>query len=141
MRIGPCSSFVLMIWVAAFALLAVLPSGMAVAQTQGPEDIAEEEARAKASLYRLFMAAEQGVTANQDDYDATYYEIDLDFNTSTNIVSGTVEMRAVVTGGSLTQVELNFSDNMTVSAVTSGGSPSTWTHPSDILRIDLDKTV
>lgn len=115
-------------------------AGAAYAQAEGPQDIAAEEARAKAELYRRFYLAELGATANQNDYDAIYYELNLDANTSTNVLSGTVEMTATVTGTSLTQVELDFDDNMTVSACTSGGSGTTYSHASGILTIDLDKT-
>lgn len=122
------------------ALVAYLiPVGTACAQAQGPEDVAEEEAKAKAGLYRLIYTAEQGATANQDDYDVHYYDIDLNVDPSTSTLSGTVEMRAKVTGASLTQAELNFSGSMTVTAVTAGGSASTWTHVSDILTINLDR--
>ncbi len=116
------------------------PTDAVFAQTQGPEDIADELAQAKARQYRLFMDAERAVTANQGFFDVKYYGLDLDFDPVSQLVSGTVETRAVVTGDSISQVELNFKDNMTVSAVTSGGAASTFTHTSNLLTIDLDRT-
>ncbi len=107
---------------------------------QGPEDIAEEIAQAKARRRVLFMAAEAAQTANQSYFDVTYYGLDLDFDTVSQTVSGTAEMRATVTGSSISQVELNFESDMTVSSVTSAGSPSTFSHASDLLTIDLDRS-
>jgi aminopeptidase N len=121
--------------------LAFGPSRAALAQTQGPEDIADELARAKARHYRLLMGAESSATANQDDFDVSYYLLDLDFDTSSEIVSGSVEMRAVVAGTSIDAVDLNLKDNMSVSSVMSGaGMPLGFTHASDLLSIDLDRT-
>jgi hypothetical protein len=130
----------IVVTIAAVLAGAALTYATSYAQTEGPQDIAAEEAKAKAELYRQFHLAESAATANQDDYDAIYYDLDLDANTSTNVLSGTVEMHATVTGASLAQVELNFDDNMTVSACTSGGSGTTYSHASDILTIDLDRT-
>ncbi len=125
----------------AAVILACAAPAAALAQSQGPEDIADELARAKARRYMLLMGAEKAATANQDDYDAYYYMLELDFDPSARIVSGTVEMRALVSGSSIDQVELNLKDNMAVSAVMSGaGMPLSFTHSSDLLTIGLDRT-
>jgi hypothetical protein len=86
------------------------------------------------------MAAEQTVTPNQGRYDATYYELDLDFDPTIDIVSGTVEVQARVTGTAIDSLDLHFKDNMTVSSVTAGESPSTFNHAPHILTIYLDRT-
>ncbi len=82
------------------------------------------------------MAAEK--TANQDDWDAIHYDIDLTLSPSTNTLNGVVTVTAEVTGAFITTLDLNLDSNMTVTAATSGGAATTWNHASNILTVDLD---
>jgi hypothetical protein len=79
-------------------------------------------------------------TSNQALYDARYYALDLSLNPTTRILTGVVTMWLTVTGGPLTQVDLDLADNMVVSSLTSAGIPVTFTHTGGILRVNLDRT-
>jgi aminopeptidase N len=122
------------------ALLLLWTAPALWAQGTGPEDIADELARAKARIYKLMIEAEQEATPNQGSYDVTYYGLDLEFDTTLDIVSGTVEVRAKVTAAEIDSLELNLKDNMNVSAATAGGGATAFSHAADILTIYLDRT-
>jgi aminopeptidase N len=96
----------------------------------------------KAAAYRAFEIGKLGErqTTNQDSYDARYYDLDLNLNPSTNILTGIVKIRVQVVSGPLTTLELDLYNIMTVSSVTSGGPPTTFTHAGDILTVNLDRS-
>jgi len=79
-------------------------------------------------------------TSNQDLYDAQYYGLDLSLNPATRILTGVVTVRVTVVAGPLTQVDLNLASNLTVSAVTSGGTGATFSRPVDFLNVTLDRS-
>ena len=80
------------------------------------------------------------MTANQASYDVRYYDLNLQPNPSTQILTGAVRVLASVTAGPLTTLELDLASGpLTVDAVTCAGSPATFTHASDLLTINLDR--
>ena len=66
-----------------------------------------------------------------------HYLLDLDFEPTTRIISGTVAVTALSTVASLTTVPLDLYDHMSVSAVRRDGTSLTYHHHSDVLTIQL----
>ncbi|MBN1824983.1 MAG: T9SS type A sorting domain-containing protein [Candidatus Eisenbacteria bacterium] len=127
---------------AAFLLAALLLPVLAFAQDEAlsPRLQAHKaEADRKAEFFRQLMIAGRP-TSNMDLYDVKHYDVDIDLDPTTELVSGTVTMTAEVTGASLDEADLDLLDNMTVSGATSGGSATTWSHASDVVTVDLDRT-
>ena len=99
----------------------------------------QEEAVMKNRLARLVLESEAAQTRNQVDYDARHYDLDLDLNPSTNILTGTVVATVEVLAPSITIVELDLRTSMTVSAATSGGNPTNWSHANHVVTVNLDR--
>jgi len=112
----------------------------AAPEPKGPGDISHEIAEAKARFYARLPILESTPTTNQDYYDATYYWLDIAIDPTTQTVSGAVRMVAEVVTGPLTTADIDLYDNMTVSAVLSGGIATTFSHAGDILSVDLDRS-
>jgi len=87
-----------------------------------------------AAHYNALAKASQ--RADIFDYDVHYYDIDLDINIETEIVTGLVEVHIVSEVDNLESIQLDFASGMTVDAVTLNGA--TFNHFSDILSITLD---
>jgi len=71
-----------------------------ISNAQSPKiDIAfrENMIARKARHYKQMMLCEQQKTANQEDYDVTYYSLDLTPDPTTFILDGIVEVVAEVT--------------------------------------------
>ena len=100
----------------------------------------EQEASLKARLAKALMETERAMTLNQEHYNALYYNLELNLNPSTNILTGLVTVRAEVTGSSLVALDLDLRNNMSVSSVTAGGVATTFTHSNHLLTADLDRT-
>ncbi len=79
-------------------------------------------------------------TANQDMYDVKYYGLDLKVDPVAKKVSGTVTVKAQVTGTSISQMELNLVQSDTVLQVMSSGRSLAFSHQNDMLAITLDRT-
>ena len=84
---------------------------------------------------RPFTAAR----ALQEDYDATYYNIEIEFYSTSKTVDGSVTMRAASLVDGLTNVFLDLHDNMAVSSVVGDGAvPLSFVHADDRLDVSLD---
>jgi len=97
----------------------------------------------KAKHYQQLYSIEQEITANQQDYDVTYYSLHLTPDPATSILSGQVEVVAEVLGATLDQMELNFWDGMTITDIHRPDSPDlqlSYTRSQDLLMITLDST-
>lgn len=84
-------------------------------------------------------AIARGQSPNQAQYDARFYDLDLDLDPDARILTGTVAMKAEVVSGPLHLMEIDLDNILTVSSVTSGGFTTTYTHASDLLTVDLDR--
>jgi aminopeptidase N len=136
------------------ALSALLP---AVAAAQSVADVddnpvplhrREEAALKGAALSRMRALRKDGgrsgvmpaaVSPNQASYDVTWYKLVLDLDPSTQIVAGTVTMRARVVSGPLSAVELDLDLTMAVSAARAAGLPAVFSHPGAVLTVNLDR--
>jgi len=81
-----------------------------------------------------------GADKAMDAYDVRFYRLVLDVNPATYILTGTTTVEAVVTAASLSQMQLDFSFQLSASAARAGGSPATLAYDAGILTIDLDRT-
>jgi len=78
--------------------------------------------------------------ATQDDYDVTWYDIDIEIDEGPETVAGTVLMRATSLVAGLDEVLLDFYDNMTIDAVTYNGTTASYTHNNDLITVTLSPT-
>lgn len=82
---------------------------------------------AKAARWHAAKSLELVELKSQQDYDVTYYGIDLDItDLDTEIIYGIVTMQAVATIDGLTEVAVHLADNMMVTAV--NGDVSSYDH-------------
>jgi len=82
------------------------------------------------------------ITANQEEYDITYYSLDLKPNPVTLILSGGVEVVGEVIGANLDHIELNFWTGMNIIDIHMTANPGSqlyYTHNEEILSISLDR--
>ncbi len=93
----------------------------------------------KSLAYAWSNARALAPTANQQQYDIRTYDLDLHPDPVTQVLTGTVRVRATVVTGPLATFELDLtSATMTVDAVTGPGGALAYTHASDVLAIGLD---
>lgn len=99
-----------------------------------------QEAETKTRLMALMQAHDEAKTENMELYDVTFYNLEMELNPGTHILSGTTTILAEVLDASLATMDLNLTGNMSVSATTAGGSGATHTHSSNVLTVTLDRT-
>ncbi len=98
------------------------------------------EAETKARLMGLLDEEEKGRTANQELFDVTFYDLVMELEPNSQVLSGTTTVVAEVLGETINSMELNLRSNMSVSSVTAGGSNASFVHSSHILTINLDQS-
>jgi aminopeptidase N len=69
-------------------------------------------------------------------YDVTYHRLELELDPAVRYISGTVEHHFLATQA-LSEVVLDMSSSLTVSSITSQGSPLPFSHASDVLTVQL----
>lgn len=79
----------------------------------------------------------QFIKADQSGFDVNYYRLELDIDPSAKIIAGNVTTQATSTVSGLSQVTLDFFDNMQVDSVVSGGDTLCFTHSHNELIITL----
>ncbi len=97
----------------------------------------------KAIHYQQLRAVDQQQTANQNDFDVKYYDLNLTPDTLTAILYGEVTVRGEVIAPSLDFVELNFWDGMTITSIYHTSAPGvqlSYHRSNDILTINLSNT-
>jgi aminopeptidase N len=97
------------------------------------------EAKAKA-LSQLRKAVPSELAANQGDFDALYYGLDLNIDTTNQIIYGAVKMLAKSKVPGLSTVALDLYDNMVVDSIKAGSTNLSFTRSSNVINITLDKT-
>jgi aminopeptidase N len=98
------------------------------------------EADIKEQAARKWFTTPSNKTANMARYDVHHYHLDLNLNPATEVLNGVMTMSAHVVDTDLGRVELHLDNNMSVLAVSSGGTAATHTHSGGILAINLDRT-
>jgi hypothetical protein len=99
-----------------------------------------DEAATKQRLAEIEMQGERSRTPNQELFDVQYYDLDITLNPSAYNLTGTLEAVVEVVGGAINTLDLHLRTTMNVSSATSGGNPTTYSHLSGVLTIDLDRT-
>ncbi len=128
---------------AAILVAAILP-GFTTAQELQELPIEQKHrsdcARSKAEHYARLSASVAAQSANQADFDVTFYDIDITIDPVGQTVTGTVTMRAEVISLTLGQAEIDLLDNMTVTSVYNGSGALGYTHSADRVTVTLDQT-
>jgi aminopeptidase N len=101
---------------------------------------AETKARGLAAWQSADRVDANKASANMDLYDVRFYDLALDFNTVTKILSGTVLVRAEVTGPTLGAMDLDLDLNMYVPQTRSGGSVVPYSRVGSRLTVTLDRS-
>ncbi len=100
----------------------------------------EPKQRALERLQQALAMPHDAARASQDDYDALYYDIDIEIDPSSETVDGVVTLRARSVVDGLTTVILDLYDNLTVSSVTRGATPLSYSHSNDRIAVTLDQS-
>ncbi len=104
-------------------------------------DVSEYLSYWKAADMARALQSTTAATGNQLAYDVHFYDLDLHPDIPTKTLFATVKTVATVTAGPLTTLDLDLDDvHMIVDAVTSGGTPTTFTHAAELLTIQLDRS-
>jgi len=100
----------------------------------------EPKQQAFERLQQALALPPDAARASQDDYDVLYYDIDIAFDPPNEDVDGIVKIRAASVVDGLTTVILDLYDNLTVTSVTRGGTPLSYSHTSDRITVTLDQS-
>jgi hypothetical protein len=115
------------------------PTPNGAAEWRDERDVAPFLAAWKAEGLRRARHMAVSATPNQLAYDVSWYDLDLTFNPPGAQISGTVRVLAKVLNGPLMTLDLDLSASLGVTAVTSAASPATFSHPGDLLTVNLDR--
>ncbi len=115
-----------------------LPNG--VREIRDERQVAPYLAAWKIAAIRRERAVATPATANQESWDARWYDLDLAFDPATSTVSGTVRMRATVTGGPVSTADLDLYSNIIVDGATSNAAPATFSRVGNVLTLNLDRS-
>lgn len=92
--------------------------------------------------YRDFQAQRGALKSSalvtQSHWDVRHYKIDFGINFNSEIISGYVTVTATSLIDSLTFIELDLLDNMTVDSVYVNGASAVFNHNNDLITITLD---
>ncbi|MBK7046701.1 MAG: hypothetical protein IPH48_09365 [bacterium] len=110
----------------------------------GPHGTRQHRAREAESKARAGMRMQKGAGADTSakamaDFDVRWYRLALDLNPTTQILTGTTTVEAVVTNGPLSLLHLNLGSQVTTSAARSGGAATTFSWSGGILAVVLDR--
>ena len=124
-------------------LAVLLLSRLSYAQFSPSDLHIRDEIRARKTAHaQQLMLMEQQKTSNQEDYDVTYYALDLIPNHENETLRGIVQIIGEVLSTTLEHVELNFWDGMSIGSVTTAQQPDDplyYRRGDDFLYIDLDR--
>jgi len=114
-----------------------LPNG--VEEIREEADVSPYLAAWKASAAARVREVAQPATANQQQYDAHWYDLNLTFTPASSSLSGTVRMKASVVGGPISTADLDFAANLIVDAVSVAGAAATYSRAGAVLTVNLDR--
>ncbi|MBC8366573.1 T9SS type A sorting domain-containing protein [bacterium] len=97
------------------------------------------EAETKEIAAKRLLELEADRSFNQEQFDVQHYDLDIDLNPDTHVLSGTLTSTLQVIGDPISTVEFNLKYNMSVSGAMIGAAATTWSHASSMLTIDLDR--
>jgi aminopeptidase N len=107
-----------------------------------PREFHKQEAQAKQEALARFQRnlASFVQPLNQNDFDVTYYKLDIYIVVDTEIIYGKVTTRAKSLVPNLNAVDLDLTHYLTVDSVLSSGTPLTFSQANDLLSITLDRS-
>jgi aminopeptidase N len=136
---------------AAFFMLAAMSIPLAAAQAlhrpaqADLEDshrlLWEPKQRAFERLQEALALPPDADRASQDDFDVTFYDIDITIDPSAERVDGVVTMEATSVVDGLSTVILNLFDNMSVTSVTDNLTPLAYTHSNHRITVTLAESI
>jgi len=97
------------------------------------------ESVVKARVAKGLASALAKSSPAQELYDVHHYDLALNLNPTTQILSGTVTITATVTGPSLAVMDLDLKANMAVSGCVAGGVAATFSRNVDLLSVNLNR--
>ena len=107
--------------------------------TLEPADVARYLAFHKLCAVLDPLALASPPTANQQAYDVTAYDLDLAPVISSQLLQGSVRIRATVVSGPLFTMELDLSDAMVVDSVKVAGVAASFSRGTDLLTVTLGR--
>ncbi|MBN2016537.1 MAG: T9SS type A sorting domain-containing protein [Candidatus Cloacimonetes bacterium] len=75
-----------------------------------------------------------------ENYDVTYYKIDIDIDIDEEFIESEITMRARICEDQTSQIQMNFTNNLTINNITQNSIPLSYTHAEDIITIQLYET-
>ena len=79
-------------------------------------------------------------TPNQEQFDVQSYDLSVNLNPTTHVLTGTNLIVAQVTAGPVSTMELDLTSPMVVTGATAAGGATTWTHVSSLVTVTLDRS-
>ena len=107
--------------------------------TLEPADVARYLAFHKLRAVLDPLALASPPTANQQAYDVTAYDLDLTPVISSQLLRGSVRIRATVVSGPLFTMELDLADAMVVDSVKVAGVAAPFSRGTDLLTVTLGR--
>jgi aminopeptidase N len=104
--------------------------------SEGHKILGQGKAKALAMAREAYLTE---VLANQVDFDAIYYGLDLNIDTTSKVIYGEVKMLAKSKISSLNTVALDLFDNMVVDSIKMAETLLSYTHSSNLINITLDR--
>ncbi len=97
----------------------------------------DESARKEAAAKRFLLNSALKLNGNQSDYDIKYYGVHVSLDFATETIEGAIDYQFASLVPSLSSLDLNLVDQLTVDSVFVGGTPAAFSHAFDLLAISL----
>ena len=91
----------------------------------------------QAEFYEQFRDV-LGDSKNMDNYDVTYYKIDIDIDIDAEFIESEISMHALICEDQTTEIEMNFTNNLTITDIQQNGTSLSFSHADEIINIQLD---
>lgn len=104
------------------------------------QPVSEIEGQAKAQRLQKIRSAQAvlaGIQTNQGDFDATYFGINIRIDFGAKVIYGIVKLSFRSLVASLTQVDIDFYDNMIIDSINQQGVQLTYTRGANLVRVTL----
>lgn len=124
-------------------LCAILMASPTFAQkTITRDEFRQSEWQMKSEYYKMLQArSSPSTTLDQTDYDVKYWDLRINVtNINGQVIYGNVTMTSECTVDGVTTVDYDFNSSMVVDSAFMGGESVSYTRPSNLVRITLDRT-
>ena len=107
-----------------------------------PKEIHKQEAQGRREVLAQYQKnlASMVQPLSQNDFDATYYKLDIYVDVDAQRIYGKVTTQGKSLISNLNLVELDLTNELLVDSVLSSGTPLTFSHTNDLLSITLDRS-